>query len=52
MDGYLSKPVDPQLLFAAVEQQQAVAAAMSAEPTPGSCSTWTVCWRVSAAIAG
>jgi len=33
MDGYLSKPVDPQLLFAAVEQQQAIAAAASAEPS-------------------
>jgi HPt (histidine-containing phosphotransfer) domain-containing protein len=32
MDGYLSKPVDPQLLFAAVEQQQAIAASVSAEP--------------------
>jgi HPt (histidine-containing phosphotransfer) domain-containing protein len=33
MDGYLSKPVDPQLLFAAVEQQRPMAAAVSAEPS-------------------
>jgi len=32
MDGYLSKPVDPQLLFAAVEEQQATAPAAIAEP--------------------
>ena len=34
MDGYLSKPVDPQLLFAAVEQQATNPAPAAKTPTP------------------
>jgi two-component system, sensor histidine kinase and response regulator len=34
MDGYLSKPVDPQLLFAAVEQHAATVAVPVASATP------------------